>query len=156
MEIKASAKFVRGSPRKVRLVTKTVIGLSPQEAVARLSLTRKKVSETILKVVKQAMANAKNNFKLDPETLRIADIRVGDGPRAKRIDKSHGARFDGGIIKKRYYHLWITLKSVEEKPPDGKEEKTVQEKKVKQEDNHKINQEGIQKGRPRKWVADGE
>jgi large subunit ribosomal protein L22 len=139
MEIKASAKFVRGSPRKVRLVAKTVIGLTPAEAIARLSLIRKKVSGTILKVIKQAMANAKNNFDLDPETLRIAEIRVGDGPRAKRLDKSHGARFDSGIIKKRFFHLWVTLKSVEdvrskrpkiEKPP--KEDRKQSAKKVNQ------------------------
>lgn len=149
MEIKASAKFVRGSPRKTRLVTEAVVGLSPKEAIARLSLTRKKVSEIVLKVIKQAAANAKNNFKLDADSLRISEIRVGDGPRAKRIDKSHGARFDSGIIKKRYFHLWVTLKSPEEKEAKKPEEK------ITKEENNKINQEINQKGRPRKRGKDG-
>jgi len=150
MEVKSSAKFVRGSPRKVRLVAKTVVGLPPMEAIARLSLVKKKAGETILKVIKQAVANAKNNFKLDPETLKVAVVRVGDGPRAKRRDKSHGARFDGGIIKKRYFHLWVILRSEEEKSPK-EVEKRPSEKEIKKEIGPKV----VPEGRLRKQADNG-
>jgi len=113
MIIKASAKFVRGRPRKVRLVTSSLIGLSPSEALSRLSLTQKKVSEVISKVIKQAMANAKNNFKADPENFVIKSIVVGEGPKVKRLDKSHSARSDRGTIIKRFFHIWVVLESKE-------------------------------------------
>lgn len=101
---------MRGSPRKVRLVATSVVGLSPQEAIARLSLARQKPAESIIKVIRQGLANAKNNFKVgDIDKLKISQIQVNEGPRAKRMDKSHGARFDRGIIQKKFYHLQVVL-----------------------------------------------
>jgi len=113
MIIKASAKFVKGSPRKVRLIANYLVGLSPVQAIARLSLLTKKQTILMTKIIKQGVANAKNNFKIDPESLKIKSIIVGEGPRVKRMDKSHAARFDDGIIKKRSFHIWVILESEE-------------------------------------------
>lgn len=111
MIIKAGAKYVRGSPSKIRPVGKLVVGVSPNEAINRLKLIRKKASPLIIKVIKQGVANAKNNLKIEPENLKIVKILVEEGPRMRRYDKSHGARFDRGIIKKKFSHIWVFLEA---------------------------------------------
>lgn len=140
MEITASAKYLRISPRKLRLLTRGLGGLSPEKALARLKFQPQRGSEFLAKVLKQAVANAKNNFQIN-EGLTIKSLEIGEGPAFKRMDKSHGARFDRGIIKKRTAHVFLTLeaaggltkpvkmvKPVEEKAE--KEEKEEKEKKV--------------------------
>lgn len=114
MIIKASAKYIRGSPSKIRPVAQLVLGLSAKEAVSQLSLIKKRSKNILVKVIKQGIANAKNNFKIDPDSLKVTRVIVNEGPRMKRYDKSHGARFDGGTIKKKFSHLNIILESNEE------------------------------------------
>ncbi|MGB9637349.1 MAG: 50S ribosomal protein L22 [Microgenomates group bacterium] len=113
MEIKASAKYLRISPRKLRLLAKEFVGMTPQQALTKMEFYPQKGREFLRKVVKQAVANAKTNFQQDVNSLRIKSLEVGEGPSFKRIDKSHGARFDRGIIKKRTAHLFLTLESKE-------------------------------------------
>jgi large subunit ribosomal protein L22 len=112
-EVKASAKYLRISPRKLRPLTHGLFGLSPQQALSVLGRYPQKGSEFLKKLILQARANAINNFKLAEENLRIRKIEVGNGPAFKRMDKSHGARFDRGIIKKRTAHLFLTLEAAE-------------------------------------------
>lgn len=113
MKIKAGAKYLRGSPRKARIIADMVAGMSPEKAISKLKLIRKRQVFPIIKVIKQGMANAKNNLKMtDLNDLKITKIEVQEGPRMKRMDKSHGARFDRGIIHKKFYHLWIVLESL--------------------------------------------
>jgi len=140
MEIKAGAKYLRGSPRKVRLVAQVANGLVPSEAISRLTLMRQKPRLAVIKVIKQAVANAKNNFKLEPDDLVIKQIWVNEGPRFKRIDKSHGARFDGGVIKKKFYHLEVILQSKPELTKEKSQEKPVEVKaaKLNKEDSKTI------------------
>jgi len=120
MEIKASAKYLRISPRKLRLLAKEFVGMTPQQALAKMEFYPQRGKEFLRRVVKQAMANAKTNFKQDENSLTIKSLEVGDGPILKRMDKSHGARFDRGIIKKKTAHLFLTLESKEEKPKEIK------------------------------------
>ena len=108
MEIKASAKYERISPRKLRLLAKNLKGFSAGRALERLEFHPQEGSFLLIKVIKQAVANAKNNFKITND-LMIKTIQVGEGPSSKRMDKSHGARFDRGLIKKRTAHLFLTL-----------------------------------------------
>lgn len=112
MEIKASAKYLRISPRKVRELTRDWKGVPAEVILTRLEAYPQKGSEYLQKLVKQAIANAKNNFKLD-EILRVKRIEVSEGPGFKRMDRSHGARFDRGVIKKRTSHLFLTLETKE-------------------------------------------
>ncbi len=119
MEIKASATYLRISPRKLRLLAKSLRGQTPQKALEKLQFYPQKGKEFLIKVIKQALANAKNNFKIT-KNLKIKEIQVGDGPAFKRLDKSHGARFDRGIIKKRTAHLYLTLEAPEKKSPESK------------------------------------
>jgi len=113
MEIKASSKYLRISPRKLRLLTKELHGLSAQKALEKLAFYPQRGNDLLIKVVKQAIANAATNFKQSKEGLIIKKIEVGDGPSFKRIDKSHGARFNRGTIKRKTAHLYLILESKE-------------------------------------------
>ena len=128
MEIKASATYLRISPSKLRLLTKGLRGLSPEKALQKIQFYPQKGKDFLVKVIKQALANAKNNFKKE-EGLIIKKIEVGEGPRLKRMDKSHGARFDRGIIHKKTAHLFLTLEA-EEVKSQNEPQKPKNEKKV--------------------------
>ena len=65
MECKATARYIRMSPRKVRLVVDTIRGKSVAEAMATLDYTAKAAAKPIKKVLKSAVANAENNLKAD-------------------------------------------------------------------------------------------
>jgi len=122
MEVKASAKYLRISPRKLRMLTAGLRGMAVEQVLLKLGAYPQRGSELLRKVVLQAMANAKNNLKLSPEKLLIKTIEIGEGPMFKRIDRSHGARFDRGIIKKRTAHIFLTLAAKEERPVEVKRE----------------------------------
>lgn len=108
MLAKAQKKNIRISPRKLRLVVDTVKKLSPQEALARLKFVNKKGARILAGVLKQAIDNA-GSLKFDAGSLKFKKLVVDEGPRYKRRDKSHGARFDPGIIQKKTAHLKIIL-----------------------------------------------
>ncbi len=133
MEVKASAKYLRISPRKLRLLAKDLRGLSPQKALLKLGLYPQRGSEFLQKTIKQAVANATANFKQTEDSLKIKKIEIGEGPSSKRIDKSHGSRFDRGMIKKKTAHLFLTLESKEAeiKKESKKEVKDVIKKEAK-------------------------
>ncbi len=109
ISVKTEAKYLRISPRKLRLICDAIRDLKPAEAMKRLRLLNKKGARLLLKSVKTAISDAKNNFKLNETTLSFKKIFVGEGPRLKRIDRSHGARFNQGIIQKRMSHLVIVV-----------------------------------------------
>lgn len=118
MIVKARANFVMMGPRKLRLVARAVRGLTPQAAMNQLKLLPKRAAGAVLSVFEQAMGNAKNNFKLSPENLRVKMLAINDGPRGpKRMDRSHGARFDRGIKRRKFAHINLEL---EEAGKNGK------------------------------------
>lgn len=125
MEIKASAKYLRISPRKLRQLTLGWSGKPVEVVLKKLSSQPQRGREFLEKVIKQAIANAKNNFKITGD-LKVKVVEVGDGTSSKRMDKSHGARFDRGIIKKRTAHLFLTL--VEDKKQETASEVKLPEK----------------------------
>lgn len=84
MKVQATLTNLRIAPRKVRLVTHSLIGVDAREALLQLSKQVKKSSKPIYDLVKSAMANAVNNEGLDEANLYVLEIRVGDGLRLKR------------------------------------------------------------------------
>lgn len=106
----AKAKFVKGSPRKMRQISDAIKHLPVTEAIAQLKVMPKRFAHTILLVYLQAVANAKNNFKISPDLLTVADLQIQEGPRFKRRDThAHGARFDPGTRHKRQSHIVLKL-----------------------------------------------
>ena len=108
MQAKAKKRNIKITPRKLRLMVKMVKKMPPASAVAKLKFVNKKSARILHEAVKQAIANARN-LKLDSSVLVFKEIIVDEGPKLKRRDKFHGARFDSGIIHKRMSHLKIVL-----------------------------------------------
>ncbi len=85
MRVEATLKNLRIAPRKVRLVTHSIVGLGVAAALVQLRRQVKRSSSPITVLLKSAIANAKNNFKLAEETLFVKEVRVLDGVRLKRF-----------------------------------------------------------------------
>ena len=119
MEIKAKISYIKISPRKLQLLTRGLRNMAPQTAIEKLQFHPQKGRIFVQKLIKQGVGNAVNNFKLSADNLIIKEIMVNEGPRLKRMDKSHGARFDRGIIHKKSSRLSLTLtEKQEEKKPE--------------------------------------
>jgi large subunit ribosomal protein L22 len=84
MKVQASLPNLRISPRKTRLVTRALVGVSVDEALLQLGKQTKKASGPLSTLLKSAIANAENNNGLEKKFLIVDDIRVGDGPKLKR------------------------------------------------------------------------
>jgi len=111
-EVVAKSTFIRQSPRKLRLVADQIRGLKVEEAVTLLENLRKRAARPILLTLKQGVGNAVNNFNLKKEGLKIKSLEIGEGPRYKRMDKSHRA-FRWGTIQKRTAHIRMILEGEE-------------------------------------------
>jgi len=85
MHVFATLNNLRIAPRKVRLVTHSIVGLSVAAALVQLRRQVKRSSLPIKVLLESAIANAKNNFKLSEETLFVKEVRVMDGVRLKRF-----------------------------------------------------------------------
>ena len=105
--VRAQAKYVRSAPRKARLVMDHIRGKRVDDARAILSHTPRHAATDIAKLLESAVANAENNFELDPEELRIARCFVDEGPTIKRFRPRAQGR--ATRINKRTSHMTITL-----------------------------------------------
>ncbi len=113
MEITASLKYLRIAPRKVRLVTRLIKGLSVEKAEQQLKYSPKRSGVDVLKLLKSAKANAVTNYHLDPKDLFIARINVTDGPILKRtMPRARGSAY---LIRHRSCHITLILKPIDEK-----------------------------------------
>ena len=109
MEVIAEAKFIKTSPRKVRLVVETIRKLSPNGALSHLAILPKRAAIPIAQVLKSALANAKHNLKLAEDNLRIKSIVVNEGPSLKRWRPVSRGR--AHPYKRRMSHIKIVLEA---------------------------------------------
>jgi large subunit ribosomal protein L22 len=98
------------SPRKLRLLADNIRKLSPVEALSRLKFTNTKSARIMIKALQNIIADAKNNFNLEANTLKFDLLKVDEGLKMKRMDKAHGSRFARGLIQKRHSRLIIHIK----------------------------------------------
>ena len=84
MEVQAKAKWVRTSPRKVRLVAQGLRNLPVGEALTACQFMPRAAARDVAKVIRSAQANAENNFNLVRDDLVVKEIRVEAGPMLKR------------------------------------------------------------------------
>ena len=107
--VQATAKFVRCSPRKARLVTDNIRGRSVPEARTILAFTERAAAIEVEKVLSSAVANAESNPALHwrGDDLVIHSVYVDEGPTLKRWR----ARARGRVarIKKRTCHITIQV-----------------------------------------------
>ena len=107
-QVFAKLNHLHIAPRKVRLIASALKGLSVNEAEAQLLFRPQRSSKPILKLLRSAAANAKNNQKLNPEYLVIQSIRVDQGPTLKRfLPRAMGRATP---IHKKTSHITIILK----------------------------------------------
>ena len=107
MEARAHLKFARISPRKVKIVCDIIKGKDVKSAEAILMSTPKAASELMLKLLKSAVANAENNFEMDPEKLYVSETYANPGPILKRgMPRAQGRMYR---INKRTSHITIVV-----------------------------------------------
>lgn len=111
MEVRATAKYIKVQPRKVRIIAATVRGMAATEAAAKLRFHPSKGAFTLRKVLVSAIANAVENNNASPEGLRIAEIHVDEGPRMKRMQARAMGR--GNRITKKTSHITVVVEDYE-------------------------------------------
>lgn len=104
---KATAKMVRVSARKVRLVLDTIRNKSVAEAFAILKFTPNGAASDVEKVLKSAVANAENNFDLDRASLVVREAFANEGPTLKRFRPR--AKGSASPINKRTSHITVVV-----------------------------------------------
>jgi large subunit ribosomal protein L22 len=103
MEVVATAKWVRTTARKARLVAALVEGLPVDEAIGVLAYTPRAAATDVSKVIKSAAANAEHNYNLDRSTLRVKRIEIESASIIKRFrPRAQGRAYS---IFKRTSHL---------------------------------------------------
>ena len=95
------------SAQKMREVVRQVQGLPALQALAILAVVPRKGARFVAKTLHSAIANAENNNKLRPETLRVKEAVAGTATTIKRFQPK--ARGSAGPILKRRCHIKITL-----------------------------------------------
>ena len=107
MEITAQSRYIRVTPRKVKVVIDLIKGKKAGEALDVLSFTHKAASRTLLKLLRSAIANATRRGDIDIDTLFIKRISVGPGPALKRFRPAPQGR--AVPVKKRTSHISLVL-----------------------------------------------
>ena len=107
METRAVAKFVRISPRKIRLVMDQVRGKQVGEALNMLSFAPQRGAGILKKLVNSAIANAEQNTGVDVDSLYIMRVYADEGPTLKRWRPRAQGRATS--IRKRTSHLTVVL-----------------------------------------------
>ena len=111
MEARATLKFARISPRKVKIVMDLIRNQNADKAMAILKFTPKAACELLEKLLASAIANAENNHQMDVSKLYVAECFVGPGPILKRIrPRAQGRAYR---IEKRTSHITLVLKEKE-------------------------------------------
>ena len=107
MKVRAIAKYIRVSPRKMKPIADMVRGKSVKDAQAILKFTPRKGAEVFLKVLNSAVANAENNHNLDAESLIVSEIYANQGPVLKRWKAGSMGR--ANPIKHRTSHVGVVV-----------------------------------------------
>lgn len=107
MEVQSVTRNVRMSPQKVREVVRQIQGMNAVQATAVLAVIPRKSARLVAKTLQSAIANAENNNKAKPESLRIKEAVAGTATIMKRFRPK--ARGSAGPILKRNCHIKIVL-----------------------------------------------
>jgi large subunit ribosomal protein L22 len=103
----ATAKYLRGSTRKARLVVQVIRGRPVEEAAALLRFMPQHAAKDVAGVLKSATANAENMHNLAADELFVVDARADEGPTIKRWrPRAQGRAFP---IHKPMTHITVTV-----------------------------------------------
>jgi len=107
MQAEAKLKYARISAQKARLVADQIRGLHVEKALNLLNFSPKKGAALIKKVLESAIANAEHNEGADIDELKVAVVKVDEGPTMKRIRARAKGR--ANRIMKRTSHISLTV-----------------------------------------------
>lgn len=111
VEVKATARYVRMSPRKVRRVLDQIRGRSYAEALIVLEFMPYRACEPVLKVLRSAVANAEHNAGLDPRDLTVSTAFADQGPVLRRFrPRAQGRAYQ---IRKPTCHITVAVAPAE-------------------------------------------
>ena len=111
MRVAATAKYIRRSTRKTRLVTQAIVGRPVEEAAAILQFMPQGAARDVAKVLKSATANAENNHDLPADELFVAEATANEGPTIKRWrPRAQGRAFP---INKPMTHVTVVVENRE-------------------------------------------
>ncbi len=124
MSVKAVAKGVRMSPRKVGVVASLVRGRSVADALTILSHTPRRSAVPVRKAIESAKANADHNHNLKADTLQIVAITVTPGVRYKRYrPAAHGRALP---FQRRTSHITVVVDGEARAPKKPVQAKTAE------------------------------
>ena len=104
---RAEHRYARISPRKVEIICDMIRGKDANVALALMENTPKAGCELMIKVLKSAMANAENNFEMDPDNLYVCQTYATAGPILKRgMPRAQGRMYR---INKRTSHIVVAV-----------------------------------------------
>lgn len=109
MQIVAEQKNTRQTPRKVRLVANSVRKLPLEKALRQLAVVERRATIVVLKVIRQAVANAVHNHRINPEDLILKNILVTEGTRYKRFRAVSRGRAHN--VVKKTCHIKVVLEN---------------------------------------------
>ena len=111
-EAMAMTRRLRTSAQKLNLVAESIRGLAVDDALSRLSFSRRRIAGDVRKTVQSAIANAENNHNLDVDRLYVAEATVGRA----MVMKRWRARARGRVarIEKPFSHLTVVVREREE------------------------------------------
>ncbi len=107
MEVKAIAKYIRISPRKIRLLVGEVKGKKVEEALNMLAFAPQKGAPVIRKLLNSAVANASQSPDIEVDSLFVKNLYIDEGPTLKRLRPRAMGR--ATRIRRRTSHLTVIL-----------------------------------------------
>ena len=111
MRVSATAKYIRHSPRKTRLVTRSIVGRRVADATSILRFMPQAAARDVAMVLKSAAANAENNHNLSADDLVVVDAVANEGPTMKRgRPRAQGRYFP---IHKPMTHITVVVENRE-------------------------------------------
>jgi large subunit ribosomal protein L22 len=107
VRVSATAKYIRRSTRKTRLVVEVIRGRRVDEAAAILKFMPQAAARDVARVLKSATANAENNHNLSSDELVVVEARADEGPTMKRWQpRARGQAFQ---IHKPMTHITVVV-----------------------------------------------
>jgi large subunit ribosomal protein L22 len=107
MDVRATARYLPISPRKMRLVCDQVRGMDADQALTVLRFMPQKGARFVSKLIESAIANAETNFELNRRDLYVSYLVANEGPRLKRMKAGARGRYKPRM--KRMSHLVVVL-----------------------------------------------
>ena len=126
MQVTAQVKYLRMSPKKLRLIADVVRGMKVETAIDSLAFINKQAKKPVIKLINSAISNAVNNLNLKKENLYIKEIKVDMAGMLKRWQfKAHGRATP---LRKRNAHILIVLEELVPTKAKAKNKKEKDEK----------------------------